>query len=288
MKIVISGMGHCSALGQGMEQLRRAIRPEPQQQTIDTRHGAVKVSVLRVPDLQLPKLVPEAVERRMSRFSKMALSCLAEAVEDAQVDLLHQPERFGLVVGTVFGSLEFANAYQRRVLQDGPAGASPTLFAASIHNSMAAQLTLAFGLRGPNSTVSTMEQTAIGSLRLAYDWLNAGVVDRVAVVIGDELSEYHLYYLAHQAGAQPAGEGMQAFILERAELAHKTYAEMDPPLIAEASANDAATPFTGCGSMLNSVAFDVAVAALQVERSGQAVKCLQTVRGLSAQSVSLR
>jgi 3-oxoacyl-(acyl-carrier-protein) synthase len=294
--IVISGIGHCSAAGLGVDPLRRTwldgARVEATRETVRTERGETTVLVLRAPALTLPpRTVPEAVERRMSRLAKMCFVTAAEALADAAP--LQDPQRTGVVVGSAFGSLNLANAYQKRILQDGAAGASPTLFAASIHNSIAAQLTLAFGLRGPNSTVSTMEQTAIGALHLAYDWIQQDIVDRVVLVLGDELSEYHLYYFANLPGARPAGEGMIALILEREDLAAKKYARIEAPHL---TSSDARGKIFSCdegrgthaaiyGSMLMGGAFEMALAALSVERGGGPVTCVQSCRGLCSQSV---
>lgn len=290
--VVISGLGHCSALGQGLDCLRQAWRkdhrPPVTPEKVRTAQGEMIVSALRAPSLAVPKLVPEAVERRMSKFAKMCFGTMAEALTDAGVMHTENSERCGVVIGTAFGNLDLANNYQRRILEDGPAGASPTLFAASIHNSLAAQLTLAFGLRGPNSTVSTMEQTAIGSVRLAYDWIQQGVVDRAVVLIGDELSQYHLYYFAHQPSSCIAGEGMIALVLERADRAQKKYARLNAPSLT--SAPTAGKIFKGnhqslYGSMLTGTAFELALAALEVERTSEPVVCVQECQELPPQSV---
>lgn len=290
MNVVISGMGHCSALGTGMDSLRRAwldgARPRLQTSQVATARGPVDVSTYRIPPFTLPKLVPEAVERRMSRFSKISLITLAEALEDAGALTPENSQRTGLVIGTAFGNLDFANSYQKRVLLEGAAGASPTLFSASIHNSLAAQLTLTFSIRGPNSTVATMEQTAIGSMRLAYDWIQQGAADRVVVVVGDELSEYHLYYLAHRDCDFPAGEGMHAFVLEREDLATKFYARVHAPeMVSEHTTT--ATHHELFGKMITGTAFEMALATLEAERTGKRQLCVQSCRDLPNMAIEL-
>lgn len=298
--VVISGIGHTSALGQGLDGLRRAwldhATPAPAQEIVKTAKGDVPVAVLRAPQMVMPpKLLPEAVERRMSRFSKMCFVTVAEALTDAGAMHVEDQRRTGMVVGSAFSSLDLANSYQRRILADGAPGASPSLFAASIHNSLAAQLTLAFAIKGPNSTVATMEQTAIGSLRLAYDWIQSGMADRVAVLMGDELSEYHLYYFAQLDGSWIAGEGSVCLILEREDLAKKKYARMNAPQMTAAA--DAPRVFhSGAaeqthghlyGGTLMGAAFEITIAVLRVEREGGEIACVQACRGLPPQSVVL-
>jgi hypothetical protein len=295
MKIVISGMGHCSAAGIGLEGLRKAWLDRapihPEKISVETARGPEQVSCLRVPNIVLPGSVPEAVERRMSRFSKMGMAVLAEALSDARVTPQENPQRMGLAMGTAFGNFDTANKYQTRTLIEGPLGASPTLFASSVHNSVAAQLTQTFGIRGPSLTVMTMEQSALGALRLAYDWICMNSADRAAVLIGDELSEYHLYYSAHKNCARPIGEGMHGFILEREELAKKAYARVsfDQSPSGAAETYQAALDGTHShfyGRMVTGAGFEMGLAALTVERRGDPVHCVQKCRRFPSQTVT--
>jgi hypothetical protein len=97
-----------------------------------------------------------------------------------------------------------------------------------VHNALASQLSISFGIQGPMSTITTMEHTAIGAMSLAGNWLQANIVDHVVVVIGDELSEFHAYVMANldvardfdprsDACSAIAGEGMVAFVVSRAD-----------------------------------------------------------------------
>ena len=289
--VVISAMGHCSAAGQGLNSLRLAwldgILPVPTRETVLTANGPVDVFLFRSPNPNVPTFLPAAVERRMSRFAKMCFVTVAEALAEASVQ--ENPQRTGLVVGTAFGFLDLANTYQKRIVKDGPAGASPSLFAASIHNSLAAQLTLTFNIRGPNSTVSTMEQTSISAFRLAYDWIQHELVDRVIVCLGDELSEFHVYWLAHQGLDFRAGEGAMTFVLERQDRASKIYAQISAPQLSDV---DIPAGLSVChsrpdiyGTLPIGNAFEMALAALSVERDGKAIACIQKTPGLAHQSI---
>lgn len=203
--------------------------PEIQIREVTTASGKKIVRTLQVPEPQLPAEIPDSIKRRMSRLAKMYFATLFEAVDDAfgveRKVLRTQPERVGLVVGTVFGNLNSANDYFHRIQVDGAAGASPTLFAGSIHNSLASQLSIALGNRGPTSTTSTMNETVLGAFRVAWDWLSEEVVDHVVVVIGEEVSDFHLYAVAHLENPPVLGEGVVAFVLSRNPL-NKNYGRL--------------------------------------------------------------
>jgi 3-oxoacyl-(acyl-carrier-protein) synthase len=232
--IAITGLGQHSASGAGIAQLRQRLDtdtpPQPIHRMVQTRQGIKQIAVFQAPEVNLPASVPDAVRRRMPRVAKMSFAAAREAAEDAfgpQLEAITlRPQRVGLVVGTAFGCMDLANDYQQRIVLGGPAGASPSSFSGSVQNAIALQLSIALGVQGPISTVTTMEHTAIGALRLGWDWLCADFADHVIVAIGDELSQFHAYAMAHQNVATPfdprsddcsatAGEGIAAFVLSR-------------------------------------------------------------------------
>jgi 3-oxoacyl-(acyl-carrier-protein) synthase len=231
--IRISGLGHLSAVGQGKAALVQALAgatlPKLVLRKVVTAQGAVEVPVYQAPEVVLPPEVPESVKRRMPRISRMFHATVLEAMADAfgPGTPLPDPERIGLVVGTGLGCLDSANTFHRRVILEGAAGASPTLFASSVQNAMAAHLSISCGLRGPTCTVTTMEQSTFGAFRVAVDWILRGSADHVVLAIGDELIDFHAYVVAHKPAiacqldprapgcSVVVGEGVAVFVLSR-------------------------------------------------------------------------
>lgn len=230
--IAISGIGHCSSLGITKAQLidtwlENTARPSPVLESIITENGPVKIPVLRCPEFSLADKVAESVERRMSQLSKMCFSSADEAMIDAQ--LLKRgfnAERTGLVVGTAYGNLDFANQFQKRLILQGPLATSPNLFTSSVHSSLASYLAVSFGIRGPTSTVTIAENTTHMAMRTAYDWLQQGLADEVLVTIGDEICDYHLYH-GTLTPFKPQSEGSISFVLSKPDLATQTYAHIE-------------------------------------------------------------
>ncbi len=328
--LYLIGLGQISAAGQGMGALRRALSGEtrihPTFANVETASGSVRLPVYQAPEAELPGGLPESIKRRMARISRMCFVSLDEAMHDAfgpQLEEIRQtPARIGLVVGSAMGCLELANQYQKRVIFEGAAGASPSLFASSIHNSLAAHLSISFGIQGPTSTVATMEQTAAGAFGLAANWLEQGHLDHVAVVIGEEVSDYHRYFLAHTAGAQAGGvdpesdactsapgEGFASFVFSRrqvgayARLMEVSMHRTSPPDCSRyfAAVHGAEGQWSGMrawlagkpaeshlklfGSTLCSLAFEVLCASVELHSSA-AIACVQLTDD-GGQSVTL-
>ena len=232
-RVRISGLGQLSAMGQGQAALVQALAggrlPQTVLRNVVTAGGAVEVPVYQAPEVVLPPEVPESVRRRMPRISRMFHATVLEAMVDAfgPGAPLPNSERIGLVVGTGLGCLDSANTFHRRVILEGAAGSSPTLFASSVQNAMAAHLSISCGLRGPTCTVTTMEQSTFGAFRVAVDWIRNDSADHVVLAIGDELIDFHAYVVAHKAQIPRelsprapgctfvAGEGVAVFVLSR-------------------------------------------------------------------------
>jgi hypothetical protein len=269
--VYISGLGQISAAGQGVSSLKKALheqlKPSPKTEVWKTKLGEREVSYFSVPEVEMPANLPESVKRRMSRFSKMCFASVAEALEDAKTrtGMDFPADRIGLVVGSAYCSLDLANLFEKKIQVEGPAGASPSLFASSVQNSIASHLSITFGIQGPCSTVVTMEQSVVGAIRLAYDWLKQDLADYVVVAIGDEISEHMRYATAHQEGAQVLGEGVVTFVLTKKDL-EKTYAEIKEIGFTWLSDDQKSTDkhIDYYGEMVTGPAFEVMISALNV------------------------
>src|SRR5207237_450769 len=72
--------------------------------------------------------------------------------------------RAGIVLGTAFGCFLTNAAYQRRLAAEGPPGASPRLFAATVSNAAAGELAIAYRLAGPAVTVTAGGASGLAAL----------------------------------------------------------------------------------------------------------------------------
>jgi 3-oxoacyl-(acyl-carrier-protein) synthase len=311
-QVFITGLGHISGLGAGRNALLEAIEgkrlPERKQISVRTSHGVRETSLFTAPEVTLPATIPESIKRRMARVAKMAFFSANEAMQDAFVNSanLVEPDRVGIVVGTAYGCLELASAYQRRIVEQGPPGASPSIFSGSVQNAIASQLSISLGIQGPTATVTTIDQTTIGSLRVAFDWLKFGEVDHVLVAIGDEHSELHTYLAADSGSTETLGEGIASFVLSRedAKGIKQRYCELFDVQAFAGKKPLSVSQFEGAevfgsapwarsfaplfGSMATCSAFEISMAALMTSSDLRTRSCFQTSRFGENQTVGLR
>jgi 3-oxoacyl-[acyl-carrier-protein] synthase II len=94
--------------------------------------------------------------KRMDRFAQFAVASALEAVRDAGIDFSRcDVDRCGVIVGSGIGGLEELEVQHRRMLQKGPDRVSPFTVPKLMANAAAGNISIIWGLRGPNAAVVT-------------------------------------------------------------------------------------------------------------------------------------
>lgn len=190
-RVVITGLGTVNPLGhnvaetwdallEGKSGIARIARFDPSQFTSQIG-GEVKNW-----DTVRSELVDPREAKRMDRFSQFAVQSAIEAVEDAGLDFSQENvDRCGVVIGTGIGGLEELETQHEKMMEKGPKRVSPFTVPKLMGNAAAGNVSLVWGLRGPNHSVATAcasASTAIGeTLRI----LQRGEVD-VMITGGSE------------------------------------------------------------------------------------------------------
>ncbi|HYV38631.1 MAG TPA: beta-ketoacyl-ACP synthase II [Gemmataceae bacterium] len=94
--------------------------------------------------------------RRLDRFAQFALVAAIDAVKDCGLDFSKEdPFRCGTIMGSGIGGLNEFEDQHGRYLKDGPSKINPFVIPKMIANSGAGNISIQFGLRGPNTAIST-------------------------------------------------------------------------------------------------------------------------------------
>ena len=176
-------------------------------------------------DVSLDAL-PEPVRARAARaerVTQLVLAAAGRALMAAGLDATDgEPRpRLGVVLGTAFGCFLTNAAYERRLLEGGPAAASPRLFAATVSNAAAGELAIAYRLGGPSVTLTAGAASGLVALGHAADLVRAGDADAVVAGGADALDDDLRRWLAAgglDCGRAPA-EGAALVVLEHADRA---------------------------------------------------------------------
>ena len=149
--VVVTGVGVVSPLGVSAEQL--AARFCAGQSAVEPLAAAGTAGAwgAHVPDIPL-SAVPTAARQRVGRLDRLCrlfLSAASLAVESAGLKITPaEADRCGLSFGTGFGCLLADAEYNQKVVEHGPAAASPQLFAYTVSSAAAGEVSIAFGIKG--------------------------------------------------------------------------------------------------------------------------------------------
>ncbi len=90
--------------------------------------------------------------RRTDRFTQLAVGAATQALKDAKLETVPDPERVGTAIATGVGGLETLIDQVVLMEQRGPSRLSPFLVPMLMANAASAQVSMQFGLKGPSLT----------------------------------------------------------------------------------------------------------------------------------------
>jgi len=108
--------------------------------------------------------------KRMERFVQFAVAAASESLKDSGMDLDKEDRtRIGVIVGAGIGSLHVMEEQHNVYLEKGPSRLTPFLIPMLIVNEASGQVAISFGLKGPNSCVTTACASGSHSIGEAFE-----------------------------------------------------------------------------------------------------------------------
>ncbi|MBI3398276.1 MAG: hypothetical protein HY026_03455 [Deltaproteobacteria bacterium] len=108
----------------------------------------------------------------------LALAATAMALKQAELDSLENSAVIFGIDNAIDGCKE---QFFKGLLQDGPIGASPLLFPYTSPNTITAQVTIAFGIKGENITITSGPLSFLKAVDYALELLNSGLIQSAII-----------------------------------------------------------------------------------------------------------
>src|SRR5947209_403166 len=126
-----------------------------------------------------PETVLEArAARRLDRFAQFAMVAGIQAVTDSGLDFSKEdPYRCGAIIGSGIGGFNEFEEQQRRLMAGGPGKISPFLIPKLMSNAAPGNLSIHYGLCGPNTAVATACASAANAVNDALRTMQRGEAD---------------------------------------------------------------------------------------------------------------
>ena len=177
---------------------------------------------------------------RLSRMDRLCALALV-ACDAALVDAALAPatpewngERTAIVLGTAYGCHATNEDYYRGLLREGPAGASPRLFAYTLPSSPVGEISIHYGVRGPTLVLANGLTSGVDALAEGVALVAEGRADRALVCAAEVATPL----LAQLVGGELV-DAAAAIVVERAADASARGASPRGRLLAAASTFEA-------------------------------------------------
>lgn len=262
-RVVITGMGVISALGNELEKFWDAIKNgECGISTVtsfDASNLSTKVAA-EVKDFDPTLYIDKKEVRRMDRFTQFALAATKMAIDMSGLDVEKVDKyRFGVVVGSGIGGIQTLETQHNVLIEKGPGRISPFFIPMMISNMAAGRIAIQYGAKGFNECVITACATSTNAVGDAFKVIQRGDAD-VIITGGAEASITPLSFAGFcsmkamstcedpKAACRPfdaerdgfvMGEGAGILIIEELEHALKRGANIIAEIMGYASTNDA-------------------------------------------------
>lgn len=181
-RVVITGIGVIAPIGIGKERFWQGLAEGRSgvsrvDDLIDLKDVGAKIGAYNR-DFDPLHFMDKKRARRLGRSTQLALAAAKLALEESRLDLRRENlDRAGVVIGTGIGNIEALTENYDVLLQKGAGRVSPFFVPMFMPNAVVGEISIEWGLRGPNyGTVSACASSnhAIG---LAADAIRYGYAD---------------------------------------------------------------------------------------------------------------
>jgi 3-oxoacyl-[acyl-carrier-protein] synthase II len=195
-RVVVTGLGMISPNGSSVESSWRAtiegVSGVGLIKSFDTTNFSTRICA-EPSDFDISLYIPEKEVRKFDMFSHYAVAASDQAMKDSGLDMNRMdPHRAGVAMGSGIGGINVIAGNNERLVEGGPRKVSPFFIPAGIANMAAGQVSIRFGLKGPNICIVTACTTGTHNIgtaarMIAYgdaDVMLAGGTERATTPLG--------------------------------------------------------------------------------------------------------
>lgn len=180
-RVVVTGIGMMSSCGLSMD--------ESWKNLINGKSGISKISQFdassystqiagEVAPFDLDAFVPKKEQKKMDRFIHLALSSTKMAFADSGIEISEElSPKAGCLFGVGMGGLPMIEKQHQVLLDRGPGRLTPFFIPAIITNLASGQISMIYGLKGPNYAISSACASGAHAIGESAKYIQNGVCD---------------------------------------------------------------------------------------------------------------
>ncbi len=179
-RVVVTGLGWVTSLGMDVSGVWADLLAGKSGISTITRFDTQGFGTTfggEIPDWK-PKHLEGRVAKRMDRFAQFALDASIDAVNDAGLDFEKENKwRVGSIIGSGVGGIEEFYRGAEILMQKGPSRVSPFMVPKLMCNAGSGNVSIHYGIKGPNSAVATACASAAHAIGEAADVIRHDAAD---------------------------------------------------------------------------------------------------------------
>lgn len=180
-RVVITGLGCVSPVGNTVAETWNAITGGKSGIANITKFDALPFSTQfagEVKGFNIEDYIPAKDARHMDTFIHFGMAAGIQAIQDSGLVVTEEnAERIGVIIGSGIGGLPLIEETKTDYEKRGPRRISPFFVPASIINMISGNLSIKYGLKGPNLAIVTACSTGLHSIGAAGRMIEYGDAD---------------------------------------------------------------------------------------------------------------
>ncbi|MEX1199713.1 MAG: beta-ketoacyl-ACP synthase II [Methylophaga sp.] len=141
-----------------------------------------------VKDFDVETVISRKDAKKMDTFIHYGIAAAVEAIKDAELEVTDEnAERIGVIIGSGIGGLPGIEAGYDNYLSGGPRKISPFFVPSNIINMISGNLSIMYGMKGPNTAIVTACSTGTHCISAAGRMIQYGEAD-VMIAGGAEMA----------------------------------------------------------------------------------------------------
>lgn len=180
-RVVVTGMGMISPLGHDVESTWQAILAGKSGVAGIDHFDASDINCQicsRVKNFDAAAYMPEKETKKRDYFIQYGMAAAVQAIQDSGLEVTEaNAHRIGLAVGSGIGGLPIIEKYHSVLEESGPRRISPFFIPAALINMIAGNLSIQYGMKGPNIALVSACTTGTHNIGLAARTIAYGDAD---------------------------------------------------------------------------------------------------------------
>ncbi|EDN70432.1 beta-ketoacyl synthase [Beggiatoa sp. PS] len=184
-RVVVTGLGAVSPVGLTVKESWKAILAGKSGITTITNFDASKFTSQfagQIKNFDVTQYLSIKEAKKMDTFIHYGIAASVQAIEDAGLEITEaNAERIGIAIGSGIGGLPGIEKGHSAYLKGGPRRITPFFVPANIINMVAGNLSVKYGMKGPNYGISTACSTGTHNIGNAARLIEYGDADVMIV-----------------------------------------------------------------------------------------------------------